>query len=112
MAREKNHLRAKFIDFGCSSIFALHERGYQSDLFDPRTGYPLLARRGLAVDDNAVVKAVLNYPVTSDGQCSLLTHPAWANSVYPSTLVTSAPHRVIEQCIPQIADNFSWTLKS
>ena len=91
VAREKDRLRAKFISVGCSLILELQNRGYQSDLFDPRTGYPFFTRSGLGLDDNAVVKAILNYPVTSSGQCSLITHPAWGNNVYPSTIATSAP---------------------
>ncbi len=101
--REKNRLRANFIDFGCSLILALQEQGYQSDLFDPRTGYPLLTSPGITFDDNAVVKAILNYPAISYQHCSLLIHPAWGNNVYPSTIVTSAPLKII--------NNFNWRLK-
>ena len=93
--KEKDHLRTKFISAGCSLILELQNRGYQSDLFDPRTGHPFFTRSGLAFDDNAVVKAVLNYPVTNSGQCSLITHPVWGNNVYPSTIVTSAPLKAI-----------------
>ena len=95
VAKEKDRLRAKFISAGCSLILELEDRGYRSDLFDPRTGYPLLTRSGLALDDNAVVKAILNYPVTSSGQCCLITHPVWGNNVYPSTIATSAPMSAI-----------------
>ena len=111
VTREKNRLRAEFIDFGCSLILSLQEQGYQSDLFDPRTGYPLLTSRGITFDDNAVVKALLNYPVIGYQHCSLLIHPAWGNNVYPSTIVTSAPSEAINFCLEQIIDKFNWTLK-
>ena len=95
--REKDRLRAKFIRFGCNLIFALQERGYKSDLFDPRSGYPLLARQGeLTFDDNAAVKASLHYKVISYQNCSLLDHPTWGNNVYPSTIITSATLDTIE----------------
>ena len=100
VAQEKDILRQDFIRFGCNLIFALQDRGYKSDLFDPRTGYPLLTRPGaLKLDDNAVVKALLNYPVISYKSCSLIVHPLWGNCVYPSTIVSSAPHSLIESII-------------
>ena len=102
VALEKDRLRAKFIFVGSSLILELQNRGYQSDLFDPRTGYPFFTRSGLALDDNAVVKAILNYPVTSSGQCSVITHPTWGNNVYPSTIATSAPLEVIVSSLSSI----------
>ena len=104
--KEKDYLRAKFISVGCNLIFRLQDRGYQSDLFDPRTGYPFFTRSGLALDDNAVVKAILNYPVTSSGQCSVITHPTWGNNVYPSTIATSAPLEVIVSSLSSIIADF------
>ena len=56
---EKNRLRAEFIRFGCNLIFALQDLGSPSDLFDPRTGYPLIGNPGMAFDDNAAVGALL-----------------------------------------------------
>ncbi len=100
VAQEKDILRQEFIRLGCNLIFALQDRGYKSDLFDPRTGYPLLTCPGsLKLDDNAVVKALLNYPVISYKSCSLIVHPLWGNCVYPSTIVSSAPHSLIESII-------------
>ena len=112
VTREKNSLRTKFMHFGYSLVLALQERGYKSDLFDPRTGYPLLTTKGMAFDDNAAVKALLNYRVTGHRQCSLLIHPAWGNHVYPSTIVTSAPRETVNLCLEQITNNFNWTLQS
>lgn len=105
VATEKDFLRAKFISIGSSLISKLQNLGYQSELFDPRTGYPLLTRSRLALDDNAVVRAILNYPVTSSGQCCLITHPVWKTNVYPSTIATSAPKKAIVASLsPIIAD--------
>ena len=100
VTQEKDRLRANFIRFGCELIFTLQDNGYQSDLFDPRTGYPLLSQPGqLTIDDNAVVKALLNYSVTSYNDCSLLTHPTWNHCVYPSTIATIAPNELLESLI-------------
>ena len=111
VTQEKNSLRANFIRFGCSLIFALQDRQYPSDLFDPRTGYPLLASPGMTWDDNAAVRASLNYPVINYHQCSLLTHPVWQNNVYPGTIVTSAPFDIVELCTQSIIDYYHWSLK-
>ena len=112
VALEKDALRAKFMLFGRSLIFALQAQEYQSDLFDPRTGYPLFARPGITFDDNAVVKAMLKYPVISYRQCSLLIHPVWGNKVYPSTIVTSAPANILDSCLQQAIANQNWQLKN
>lgn len=112
VALEKDNLRAKFMLFGRSLIFALQAQEYQSDLFDPRTGYPLFARSGMTFDDNAAVKAILKYPVISHRQCSLLIHPVWGNQVYPSTIVTSAPANILDSCLQQEIVNQNWQLKN
>lgn len=113
VAQEKDSLRAEFIRFGCSVIFGLQARGYMSDLFDPRTGHPLLAPQGkLTLNDNAVVKALLNYSVVSYQNCSLLTHPEWGNQVYPSTIVTVAAQKQIQSCLKQVTTEQEWMIKS
>lgn len=109
VAQEKDNLREKFLRFGCELIFALQDEGYKSDLFDPRTGYPLFARRGiLTLDDNAVAQALLDYPVVSYKNCSLLTHPTWGNNIYPSTIATLAPQDIIEFLVEQMLVNQRW----
>ena len=98
---EKDRLRSEFIRLGSNLIFSLQDLGYVSDLFDSRSGYPLLARPNMTLDDNATVKALLNYPLVKDRQCSLIVHPRWQNNVYPSTIATSATLEVIESCLRQ-----------
>jgi hypothetical protein len=111
VATEKNRLRVEFIRFGSSLIFALQDRGYKSDLFDPRTGYPLLASKNMTWDDNAVVKALLDYPVVNYQQCSLITHPIWEHHVYPSTIATTAPQALIESSLKKAIVTQNWQLK-
>lgn len=111
VAQEKDYLRAKFIRFGCDLIFALQDHQHQSDLFDPRTGYPLIAHPAKTWDDNSAVTALLNYPVINYHQCSLLKHPVWQYNVYPGTIVTSAPLDIVELHLKQITANYNWILK-
>ena len=95
--QEKDRLRASFIRFGCDLIFQLKDLGYQSDLFDPRDGYPLLSHQGkLTVDDNAIVNSLLHYSVSSYKKCSLIEHPTWGHNVYPGTIVTRANQDTVE----------------
>lgn len=109
---EKDRLRANFISFGRDLISALQSQQYLSDLFDPRTGYPLLSNSSLIWDDNAAVKALLNYPVISWQNCSLLQHPVWGNNVYPATIATSAPQATIESCLDQISTAYNWNSRN
>lgn len=112
VAREKDTLRAEFIRFGCRVIFGLQAQGYMSDLFDPRTGHPLLAPQGkLTLNDNAVVKALLNYSVDSYQNCSLLTHPEWGNKVYPSTIATVADQKQTQSWLKKVAAEQKWIIK-
>jgi len=111
VAAEKNALRAKFIRMGCTLIFALQDRGCCSDLFDPRTGYPLLASADLPFDDNAAVKTLLNYPLTDYEGCSLITHPTWGSNVYPGTIATVGDRQRIEQCLHQAIAKQAWKIK-
>ncbi|MEY2858746.1 MAG: hypothetical protein RLZZ74_3059 [Cyanobacteriota bacterium] len=108
---EKDRLRAELIRFGCNLIFALRDQGYCSDLFDPRTGYPLLAPHGMIWDDNAVVKALLNYPVIDYQQCSLITHPIWQHHVYPGAIATTAPQALVKSCLEPAIVTQNWQLK-
>ncbi|MBR8833702.1 MAG: methylmalonic aciduria and homocystinuria type D protein [Stigonema ocellatum SAG 48.90 = DSM 106950] len=105
---EKERLREKFMRFGCDAAFNLRDRGYITDLIDPRTGYPLLSRPGTVPhDDTAVVKALLQYPVIRNN-CRVLVHPDWGMAVYPSILISVAPPIIIELVTTSIAPLHGW----
>ena len=109
---EKERLREKFMRFGCDLAFNLRDRGYLTDLIDPRTGYPLLSRPGKTPhDDTAVVKALLNYPVMQN-KCRVLVHPDWGMAVYPSILISVAYPIVIEWVTTSIAPLHGWNLRN
>jgi hypothetical protein len=106
--REKEQLREKFMRFGCDVAFNLRDRGYVTDLIDPRTGYPLLSHPGaITHDDTAVAKALLDYPVVKN-QCCVLVHPQWGAAVYPSILLSAAPPEIITSVIKAIAALHGW----
>ncbi|MDP8962409.1 MAG: methylmalonic aciduria and homocystinuria type D protein [Cyanobacteriota bacterium] len=106
--REKERLREKFMRFGFDVAFNLRDRGFLSNLIDPRTGYPLLSRPGeIPHDDTAVVKALLGFPIIRN-RCRVLEHPLWGKAVYPSTLLTSAPPKVIKPLLKSVAPLHGW----
>ncbi|MDJ0735814.1 MAG: methylmalonic aciduria and homocystinuria type D protein [Nostocaceae cyanobacterium] len=105
---EKQQLREKFMRFGVDVAFHLRDRGYLTDLIDPRTGYPLLSRPGeIPHDDTAVVKALLHYPIICN-QCRVLVHPRWGMAVYPSVLISVAHPAIIDSVIKTIAPLHGW----
>ena len=100
--KEKDYLRERFFRLGCNWIFQLRDDRYQSDLFDPRNGYPLLSRPGdMTLSDTTVVRDLLGFDVVKQ-KCSLLVHPEWGTAIYPSTIVTSAPLEVLEPLLQNL----------
>jgi hypothetical protein len=106
--QEKERLREKFLRFGFEVAFTLRDRGFSSNLIDPRTGYPLLSRPGeIPHDDTAAVKALLGLPVIRN-RCCVLEHPLWGKAVYPSTLLTAAPPKEIKPVLKTIGVQQGW----
>ncbi|MEG4454420.1 methylmalonic aciduria and homocystinuria type D protein [Microcoleus sp. N9_A1] len=106
--REKDRLRERFINFGSGVVRNLRDRGFLTDLIDPRTGYPQLSRPGeIAHDDTAVVKALLGLPIVQNS-CSVLEHPSWGSAVYPGILMSSASEQVIKNVLKKVAIQHSW----
>ncbi|NCJ08109.1 methylmalonic aciduria and homocystinuria type D protein [Synechococcales cyanobacterium C] len=90
--RQKQSLRLQFLSFARPIVQSLQTQGYEVDLFDPKTGQPLLSLAGiLTLDDVAVVQSLLGYPFLPQGQCHVLAHPQWGTAVFPSVLVSTAP---------------------
>jgi hypothetical protein len=99
----KNKLRLQFLSFALPVAEYLLLLGHSVELFDPRTGLPLLSSDGsLRLDDVAIAHALLGYPVYSYGGCSVVQHPTWGRAVYPSTLVSSAPPSLLQQIADDI----------
>ncbi len=93
----KNQLRENFFCFGYSIALTLGSIGYLTELFDPRTGLPMLSEPGhLKLDDTAVVQSSLGYQLTDQRGCLVIEHPMWGNAVYPSVLVSSADLKTVE----------------
>jgi Methylmalonic aciduria and homocystinuria type D protein len=95
---QKRRLRRRSLCMVKKLIAGLQDAGYAADGFDPRTGKPFYSKPGLlTLDDVAVVKAVLGYPLVASGDCHLIQHPAWGCCVFPTVLVSEAtPARLAE----------------
>lgn len=108
--QEKERLREQFLRFGFEVAFNLRDRGFDSNLIDPRTGYPLLSRPGeIPHDDTAAVKALLGLPIIRN-RCCVLEHPLWGKAVYPSTILTSAPPHIIKPMLKLVGIQQDWIL--
>ncbi|MEL6441358.1 MAG: methylmalonic aciduria and homocystinuria type D protein [Cyanobacteria bacterium J06621_8] len=108
VTQEKDRRRGKFLSFSFDLVSALQTEDYLGDLFDPRTGFPIFSSSKMVWDDNAAIKALLNYPVITWQNCSLVQHPVWKSKVYPGTVATSAPQTVIKSCLAQIMPQYGW----
>jgi hypothetical protein len=94
---QKHILRDRFLQIGGAIAAQLQEQGYQADLFDPKTGLPILSQSGRCMDDVAVVRECLGYGTMEINGCSILLHPEWGSAVYPAVLVSSAAPTVVER---------------
>ncbi len=98
--QQKQRLRRRFLAWGKSTVNYLQQMGYAADLFDPRTGFPVLSLAGsLRLDDVAVVQSCLGYPTCDRWGCLIILHPTWGSAVYPSILVSSAPPAAVERLL-------------
>ena len=100
---QKRKLRRRFLKLGYAIAAELNRLGYAAAIFDPRTGFPLLARPGaLRLDDVAIVQAALGYRIACSHGCSIVLHPTWGRAVYPSTLVSAAEPALVERILGEV----------
>lgn len=99
----KQQLRAQFVKVGRLIVLSLQHLGYRAEIFDPRTGYPILSQPGsLRLDDVAVVQNSLGYPLTQTGGCRIIEHPTWGNAVFPSVLLSSAAPDITQAVVEEV----------
>lgn len=99
----KSELRDRFLTFGCQIARELQKLGYLADLFDPRSGLPLMSPAGQRrLDDVAVVQSVLGYETSDRSGCCVLVHPTLGTAIYPSTLASSALPAALKLVVDKI----------
>lgn len=108
-AAEKQRLRREFISFGFALAFALQTQGYMTEVFDPRSAFPLLSPPGELRHND--VRAAANLPAmqVQPGVCPMLVHPVWGTAVYPATILTGAPPPVCQPVLQAIAQTQGWS---
>jgi hypothetical protein len=99
---QKHLLRDRFLQTGSAIARELHAQGQDADLFDPKTGLPVLSKAGRSMDDVAVVSACLGYGTMEINGCAILLHPEWGTAVYPAVLVSSAVPTVVERVASRV----------
>jgi hypothetical protein len=103
--REKERLRERFIGFGLGVAIELGQRGFLTEIIDPRTGYPVFSTPGeMTHDDVAAVKTLLGFPIR-EGNCAVIEHPAWETAVYPSILLFAASASAINLTLKKYKDD-------
>lgn len=104
----KQRLRVQFVQWARRIVLELQRMNYRAEIFDPRTGYPLLSQPGdLRLDDVAVIHASLGYPLQETGGCRVIEHPAWGNAVFPSVLLSSAPPDVTDAVVARVLAGYT-----
>ena len=97
---QKHRLRSRFLNFGLKVAQHLQTLGHLVELFDPRTGFPVLSPAGsIRLDDVAVVRSSLGYETAQVGHCYTVLHPDWGSAVYPSIVISSADRSVVESVV-------------
>jgi hypothetical protein len=103
----KQQLRAQFVQLGRRIVLKLNQLNYQAEIFDPRTGFPLLSQPGsLRLDDVAVIKASLDYPLTEIGGCWIIDHPTWGSAVFPSVLLSAAEPYMTQAVVEEVLSTY------
>jgi len=102
----KSELRDRFLTVGCEIARELQKLGYLADLFDPRSGLPIMSPAGQRrLDDVAVVQSVLGYETSDRSGCCVLVHPTLGTAIYPSTLASSALPAALKLVVDKILIN-------
>ncbi|MBW4519669.1 MAG: methylmalonic aciduria and homocystinuria type D protein [Scytolyngbya sp. HA4215-MV1] len=104
---QKQQLRQNFLEFGQVVATKLLQQGYLVDVFDPKTGLPVLTQPGnLTLDDVRVVHTCLGYDLDRSGKCTLILHPQWGKAVYPAVLVSSAHPNILRGIVSGMLQNY------
>ncbi len=102
---QKQVLRSQFLEFGFKVAESLRQQGHLAELFDPKTGLPILSEAGsLRLDDVAVVRSTLGYAIAPVGNCYTIVHPVWGGAVYPSILMSSADLTLVEAAVAGLVE--------
>lgn len=100
----KNEFRQQFLEFGSQIVSQLGTMGHLADMFDPRTGLPVISPPGqVRLSDVKVVGATLGYTIDRSGKCAAIVHPTWGKAVYPSTIVSSAQPDLVAETVEKLA---------
>ena len=94
--REKDHLLETFMDMAKQLCTTLHALGYWADYIDPCSGLPMLTSSGNTVYSEVEgLQRLLHYNVVNAGTCKIILHPVWGAKMYPASLFTTAPSKIV-----------------
>ncbi|NJK41588.1 MAG: methylmalonic aciduria and homocystinuria type D protein [Acaryochloridaceae cyanobacterium SU_2_1] len=104
----KQQLRNQFVQLARKIVLDLQRMNYRAEIFDPRTGYPLLSQPGdLRLDDVAVIEASLGYHLQQTGGCRIVEHPTWGYAVFPSVLLSAATPDITDAVVESVLGSYT-----
>jgi hypothetical protein len=96
----KKKLRDTFLDRAQHWHQIVTQNGFLGEPFDPKFGTPVYSSTGpWLLDDVAVAHALLQFPISEQGGCRLLSHPELNTAVFPSTFLSSASPNVLQHLL-------------
>jgi hypothetical protein len=99
VAEEKDALLEKFFLFAQRVIESLPSSSF-SDYIDPCSGLAMIHKDSTAVYSEVDALSILRgFKTSNAGCCKVLLHPQWGSSVYPATLMTTAPLDLVLEAI-------------
>jgi len=105
---EKNRLLQSFVQWGkCVCEYVL-KRNQWADCIDPCSGLPLLTTQGSSCYSEVDgMQTLLKYKLQQVGDCSVIVHPRWGTRVYPASLFSTAPLKLLLEAINFSNDRFA-----
>lgn len=105
---EKDRLLECFMSFASFVSDSLYDLGYFCDYIDPCSGLSVRCKdTNKFFDEVSSFQSLLKYETMNAGCCKVLLHPIWGSAVYPATIITNAPKRVVEELLERIQVNIS-----
>lgn len=99
---DKDKLLERFTAFAVAATSALEANGFWADYVDPCSGLPMRHREGGgAYGEVQALVTLRGFATANAGCCTIVLHPRWGSSVYPASLVTTAPVERLEKALDE-----------
>ena len=102
---EKDECLERFVKWAHPICEGLIQQGYWADYIDPCSGLPMIDRKhGAVYAEVEGLVALRGFETGNAGCCKIILHPKWGASVYPASLFSNAPDRVLRAALDAARD--------